>query len=216
MGSVKEAGWWVGYNPKVSATLHPVFTIGHSNHSLDGLLALLRMHGIEEVVDVRSTPYSRYNPHFSRKALSRALEEAGVAYVFQGEQLGGRPSERSLYDADGRVRYDLVARTASFSDGIARVLSLACDRRVALMCAEKEPLDCHRTLLVARALAERGVAVEHILADGSVEAHGAAMDRLLAAFRISPGGDLLRSRDEAIAEALERQTKKAAYVREES
>ena len=123
---------------------------------------------------------------------------------------------RSLYDANGRVRYDLVARTAAFDDGIGEVLSLACDRRVALMCAEKEPLDCHRTLLVARALAERGVAVEHILADGSLEKHDAAMDRLLAAFKMSPGGDLLRSRDEAIAEALERQTQKAAYVREGS
>ena len=198
----------------VGATLHPVFTIGHSNHSLDAFLALLRMNGIVEVADVRSTPYSRYNPHFSRKALARALEEAGIAYVFQGEQLGGRPSDRSLYDADGRVRYDLVARTEPFDDGIGQVLRHARELRLALLCAEKEPLDCHRTLLVARALVERGVAVEHILADGSLEKHDAAMDRLLAAFKMSPGGDLLRSREEAIAEALGRRAKKAAYVRE--
>ena len=204
----------MGYTLSVGATLHPVFTIGHSNHSLDAFLALLRDNGIDEVADVRSTPYSRYNPHFSRKALARALEEAGIAYVFQGEQLGGRPSDRSLYDADGRVRYDLVARTARFEDGIGRVLCDARKHRIALVCAEKEPLDCHRTLLVARALVERGVAVEHILADGSLEKHDAAMDRLLAAFKLSPGGDLLRSREEAIVEALGRRAKKAAYVRE--
>ncbi len=204
----------MGYTLSVGATQHPVFTIGHSNHSLDAFLALLRDNGIEEVADVRSTPYSRYNPHFSRKAVARALEEVGIAYVFQGEQLGGRPSARSLYDADGRVRYDLVARTESFASGIGEVLSHADEHRIALMCAEKEPLDCHRTLLVARALVERGVAVEHILADGSLEKHDAAMDRLLAAFKLSPGGDLLRSREEAIVEALGRRAKKAAYVRE--
>ena len=81
-----------------------------------------------------------------------------------------------------------------------------------LMCAEKEPLDCHRTLLVARALVERGVAVEHILADGGLEAHATAMDRLLAKFKMPPHGDMLRSRDETIAEALSRQAKKVAYV----
>ena len=191
-----------------------MFTIGHSNHSLDAFLALLRMHGIEAVADVRSAPYSRYNPHFNRKALTSALEEAGIAYVFLGGELGGRPADPSLYDADGRVRYDLVARTASFDDGIGRVLGLARDRRVALLCAEKEPLDCHRTLLVARALVERGVAVEHILADGSVEDHGATMDRLVAAHKLPTGGDMLRSRDEVVSEALDRQAGKRAYVRE--
>ena len=214
MGSVKERGRRVGYTPSVSATQHPVFTMGHSNHSLDVFLVLLRMHGIDEVVDVRSAPYSRYSPHFSRKALARALEEAGIGYVFLGGELGGRPTDLSLYDADGRVRYDLVARTTSFDEGIGRVLCNADQRRVVLMCAEKAPLDCHRTLLVVRALVERGVAVEHILADGSVEVHGAAMDRLLARFKLSPGGDLLRSRDEMIAEAVDRQAKRVAYVRE--
>ena len=193
-----------------------MFTIGHSNHPLDVFLALLRMHGIEAVADVRSAPYSRYNPHFSRKALAGTLEGEGIGYVFLGGELGGRPSDQSLYDADGRVRYDLVARTASFDDGIGRVLCLGCDRRVALMCAEKEPLDCHRTLLVARTLVERGVAVEHILADGGVEEHRAAMDRLVAAHKLPPGGDMLRSRDEVVAEALERQAEKRAYVRERS
>ena len=155
----------------MSATQHSVFTIGHSNHSLEVFLALLRMNGVEEVVDVRSSPHSRYNPHFNRKILVKALDEAGIAYIFLGGELGGRPADRSCYDADGRVRYDLVAQTEAFDAGIGRVMRHADQRRIALMCAEKEPLDCHRTLLVARALVERGVAVEHILADGGLEAH---------------------------------------------
>ncbi len=196
----------------MSATQHPVFTIGHSNHSLEVFLALLRMNGVEEVVDVRSSPHSRYKPHFNRKILAKALDEFGIAYIFLGAELGGRPVDRSCYDADGRVRYDLVAQTEAFDAGIRRVMRHADERRIALMCSEKDPLDCHRTLLVARALVERGVAVEHILADGGLEAYAATMDRLLAAFKMSPHGDMLHSRNETIAEALSRQAKKVAYV----
>ena len=198
----------------MSATEHPVFTIGHSNHSLDAFLALLRMNGVEEVADVRSSPNSRYTPHFSYGALSEALEEAGIGYVFLGGELGGRPADRSCYDADGRVDYERLAQTDAFDDGIRRIVWAADERRIALMCAEKEPLDCHRTLLVARALVERGVSVGHILADGSLEEHADTMDRLLAKFKMSPHGDMLRSRDETIAEALDRQAKKVAHVGE--
>ena len=196
----------------MSATEHPVFTIGHSNHSLDAFLALLRANGVEEVADVRSSPHSRYTPHFSYRALSEALEDAGIGYVFLGGELGGRPRDRSCYDADGRVDYERVAQTDAFDDGIRRIVWAADERRVALMCAEKEPLDCHRTLLVARALVERGVSVGHILADGSVEEHTAAIERLLAAFKMSPHGDMFRSREDTIAEALDRQAKKVAHV----
>ena len=198
----------------MSATLHPVFTIGHSNHSLDAFLALLRMNGVEEVADVRSSPHSRYTPHFSYGALSESLEEAGIDYIFLGGELGGRPADRSCYDADGRVDYERLAQTDAFDDGIRRIVWAADERHVALMCAEKAPLDCHRTLLVARALVERGVAVEHILADGGLEAHAETMDRLLAKFKMSPHGDMLRSREETIAEALDRQAKRVAHVGE--
>ena len=198
----------------MSASLHPVFTIGHSNHPLDAFLALLRMNGIEEVVDVRSSPHSRYTPHFSYRALSEALEAAGIDYAFLGAELGGRPADRSCYDEDGRVRYDLLAKTDLFDDGIRMVTRHADDRRVCLMCSEKEPLDCHRTLLVARALVDSGLDVEHILADGSLEAHGAAMDRLMDKLKLPRDGDLFRSREEVIADALDRQAKKVAHVGE--
>lgn len=198
----------------MSETEYRVFTIGHSNHSPSEFLALLRAHGIEEVMDVRSSPYSRYAPHFGHDALSQTLDDAGIGYEFLGGELGGRPSDRSSYDEDGRVRYDLVADTDSFDAGIRRVERAADERRVALMCAEKEPLDCHRTLLVARALDARGVSVEHILADGAAESHSDAMDRLLDSMKLPRGGDMFRSREETIGEALDRRARKAAYVAE--
>ena len=198
----------------MSVTEHPVFTIGHSNHPPDAFLDLLRAHGIEEVADVRSSPYSRHAPQFGRDALERALEDAGIDYQFLGAELGGRPADRSCYGEDGRVLYNLVAESDPFDAGIRRVARAADERRVVLMCSEKEPLDCHRTLLVARALDARGVAVEHILADGVVESHSDAMDRLLDAVKIPRNGDMFWSRDDAIAEALDRQARKAAYVAE--
>ena len=198
----------------MSETEHPVFTIGHSNHSPGAFLELLRAHGIEEVMDVRSSPYSRYAPHFGHDPLERALGDAGIGYEFLGGELGGRPVDRSSYDEDGRVRYDLLSETDSFDAGIRRVARAADERRVALMCAEKEPLDCHRTLLVARALDARGVSVEHILADGAAESHSDAMDRLLDSMKLPRGGDMFRSREDTIGEALDRRARKAAYVAE--
>ena len=199
----------------MEATQYPVFTIGHSNHSPDTFISLLAGHDVGEVADVRSSPYSRYSSHFNRETLSGMLEMAGIGYVFLGAELGGRPPDRSCYDADGRVLYDRLAETDLFDDGIRRLIRGADERRIALMCSEKEPLDCHRTLLIARALAERGVEVQHILADGSLESHEAAMDRLMDTFRLPHHGDLFRSRSEVIADAVGRQARKVAYVAEQ-
>ena len=177
-----------------------VLTIGHSNHALETFVALLRQHGVTTLADVRSAPYSRFNPHFNRKALDAALNARGVVYLFLGRALGGRPEDPSCYE-EGRVRYDRVARTPLFREGLERVVGHAKDERIALMCAEKEPLDCHRTLLVGRSLEAQGVAVAHIHADGSLEPHDAAMDRLLDSLKL-PREDLLHSRQELIEEAL--------------
>ena len=209
----------------MSPTQPPVLTIGHSNHSLEAFLELLRRHGIDEVADVRSSPYSRYTPHFSHRVLSGALESTGIGYVFLGGELGGRPRDRSCYDADGRVRYDRLAESDLFDDGIRQIIHGADEHRIALMCSEKEPLECHRTLLVARELARRGVAVAHIHADGRLESHEAAMDRLVSLHKLSqteqmdmfamagPGnGNQPRSRDDLVADALVRQAAKVAYV----
>ena len=190
----------------------PVFTIGHSNHAAEAFLTLLLRHGIEAVVDVRSSPHSRHNPQFNRKTLQAALAEAGVGYVFMGAELGGRPPDPSCYDGDGRVQYDRLAETEAFNAGIRRLVPLAGERRITLMCSEKEPLDCHRTLLIAGVLSEQGIAVAHILANGALEGHAAAMNRLLDKFKLPRGGDMFRSREQLVADAVNRQAEKVAYV----
>lgn len=137
----------------MSKTQYLVFTIGHSNHSLANFIELLQAHEVDEVVDMRSAPYSGYAHHFNHDSLKNALEKVGIDYLFMGGELGGRPVDRSCYDADGRVRYDKVAETNWFNDGLKQVIRGADERRIALRCSEKEPLECHRTLLVSHNLA---------------------------------------------------------------
>ena len=196
----------------LNSTEYPVFTIGHSNHSPETFLQLLTGHGVEEVVDVRSSPHSRYSPQYNYDVLTEILDQAGISYVFLGGELGGRPVDRSCYDAEGRVLYDRLADTDFFNDGIGRLIREADERRMALMCTEHEPLACHRAVLIAKALVERGVAVNHILADGSLEKHAITMGRLLDSFNLPHNGDLFRSPDEVLADAITRQAKKIAYV----
>ena len=187
-----------------------ILTVGHSNHPEAKFIDLLRTHDVSAVADVRSTPFSRFSPQFSKDALREALREAGVGYVFLGRELGARSSDPSCY-VDGQVRYPLLAQTQLFRQGIDRLLRGAQEERIAVMCSEKEPLDCHRTVLVAAALVEAGVAVRHILADGRVETHGEAMDRLLEMHRLH-NPELTRSRQERLQEALERQERQIAYT----
>lgn len=196
-----------------STTAKAVFTVGHSNHPLEGFVALLLQHGVTALADVRSVPHSRRHPHFNRAALAAALETRGIDYVFLGRGLGGRTSDPALHE-HGRVSYERILRTEQFRTGIDRVLRGAARHSIVLMCAEREPLDCHRTLLVARALDLRGLEILHIHADGRLERHADAMDRLVEKFNLHAGGDLFRgprSRAELVAEAMTRQARKVAY-----
>ena len=189
----------------------PIFTIGHSNHSLEELLRLLTMHDITAVGDVRSMPYSRFTPHFNRDTLRASLKKHGIAYVHLGDQLGGRSDDMDCYE-DGRIRYDRMARKSTFKAGIERLLSAAANWRIALLCAEKDPLHCHRTLLVANALAVQGQPVSHILADGRLEMHEDTMDRLLQTTNMQP--DLFRQqadRAELVRAAIARQAGQVGY-----
>lgn len=145
-----------------------LFSIGHSNHSLEHFLELLNSHEIEIVADVRSNPRSRW-AQFNRAALERALVADGRGYLFLGEHLGGRPDGAGYYDADGSVRYDVVAQDEGFRQALAPLIATASDRRVAIMCGEESPARCHRRLLLGRVLASEGVEVRHIRGDGNVE-----------------------------------------------
>jgi uncharacterized protein (DUF488 family) len=167
-----------------------VFTIGHSNHPLEHFLGLLERHGIGAVCDVRSQPYSRRNPQFNRENLRQSLRERDIVYVFLGRELGARREDPACY-VDGRLQYELLARTELFRSGIERVRDGAAKYRLALMCAEKDPLNCHRTVLVARRLAALGVQICHILADGGLESHADVLVRLRERLHL-PESDLLR------------------------
>jgi uncharacterized protein (DUF488 family) len=189
-----------------------IWTVGHSNHALDHFLDLLRTHAIEAVADVRSTPFSRRHPHFNRERLKAALASAGIDYIFLGAELGARSPDRECYDADGRVVYERLARTDAFKAGIDRVTTEAGNRRVTLMCAEKDPLSCHRTILVTPRLIARGLTVMHVLADASIEPHTPATeDRLVAETFKREQPDLFRTRDDILAEAYQRREAAVAY-----
>jgi uncharacterized protein (DUF488 family) len=147
-----------------------IYTIGHSNQPAEAFVALLERHGIEVLADVRSAPYSRYAPQFSQAALRETVRATGVSYVYLGRELGGRPDDERLYDGQGRADYARIAATAEFEAGLARLREGIARYRVAMMCSEEDPSECHRRLLVGRVLREHGVHVLHVRGDGRVQA----------------------------------------------
>lgn len=146
-----------------------LFTIGHSNHSAEAFVALLQQNGIEVLVDTRSQPYSRFLAHFNRGQLDADLRQRGIKYLFMGDQLGGRPTGDEYYDEKGHVRYDRLSQSPEFLEGLARLQKGLTQFRVAIMCSEENPLECHRYLLIARVLRDRGVKVLHVRGNGSVQ-----------------------------------------------
>lgn len=193
----------------MNAERHPVFTIGHSNLDIGKFVALLKQHGIQAIADVRSSPYSQYNPQFNRELLQKSLLGHGIAYVFLGQELGARRSERECY-LEGRADYGLISQTPAFRRGIERVTQGATKMRVALMCAEKDPIDCHRCILVTPHLRQQGLQVVHVLSDGSLEDHSQTEKRLLQVFALE-NKELFRSQDEIVADAYKKQGEKVAY-----
>lgn len=184
-----------------------LLTIGHSNLSADRFMALLTSAGVTAVADVRSIPFSRWCPWFSAKALAQRLAGEGIAYIALGEQLGGRPRDPKLY-RNGVADYEAMAARPEFVAGLERVVDEIARHRVCLLCAEREPLDCHRCLLVGRALAERGLRLGHIRADGTIEPHAETEDRLLAL--AGDEADLFRGRAERLAHAYRRRAQAVA------
>lgn len=195
-----------------------VYTIGHSNHAIETFLELLHRHSIEAIADVRSHPYSRFNPQFSQKRFRDSLEHAGVAYLFLGRELGARSDDPALI-VDGKVDYGKLAKTPRFEDGLARVEAAASQARVALMCAERDPLDCHRAILVCPELAARGVDACHVREDGRIESRVELETRLLAAVAadgVQHTADLFpeirAERDERVVLAYRRRGRQIAFA----
>jgi uncharacterized protein (DUF488 family) len=163
-----------------NATPKPrVLTIGHSNHSMEHFVSLLRRHGIQVLVDARSQPYSKYATQFDQEPLKVALQDAGIRYLYLGRELGGRPDRDEFYDTEGHVLYDRVAATGDFQEGLLRLERGIREYCVVLLCAEENPAACHRRLLVGRVLGTRGIQVDHIRGDARVQTEeevGAELD----------------------------------------
>jgi uncharacterized protein (DUF488 family) len=187
-----------------------VLTIGHSTLPYERFVDLLRRRDVTAVADVRTSPFSRHSPQFNCETLKDELRSDGISYVFLGKELGGRPDDRELYQ-NGAVDYERMATTEVFRKGVERVIAGAKGHRIALMCSEQDPLDCHRCLLVGRALANRDVEVKHILPDGTIATQIQIEDRLL---EITGRNfeDLFASRDERLAAAYKDRARKVAFA----
>ena len=191
-----------------------LFTIGHSSLELEGFLKVVMTHEIKILCDVRSRPGSFRFPQFNREPLEVCLASAEIQYVFLGEALGGRPSDPRVYHEDGIVNYETRRKAADFQLGIGRVLALAASSSIALMCAEEDPLQCHRFLMICPALLDRGLTPLHIRRGGELESQRDAEDRLLklhdlAAF--DSGSLFVNERDVALQDALRRQAQEFAF-----
>ncbi|GHH69907.1 hypothetical protein GCM10018793_03120 [Streptomyces sulfonofaciens] len=189
-----------------------VVTIGHSTHEFPTLIKLLRQSNVTAVADVRSIPASRFAPQYNQRPLDLGLHEAGIKYVFLGKELGARTDDTTCY-VDGRVQYGRLAQTHEFLSGIERLAKGAEVERIAIMCSEGEPLNCHRTVLIARVLSERGMTIGHVHGNGRVESHASAMERLMVKFGLAEA-ELFRTPDERLEDALSRQEDQIAYVKE--
>jgi uncharacterized protein (DUF488 family) len=189
-----------------------LFTIGHSNIPEERFVAMLHANGVNAIADVRSTPVSRFCPWFSAENLAPLLARENIVYLAYGEVFGGRPKSPALY-RDGVADYEAMARQPEFAAGLGRLRADAARCRVCLMCAERDPLDCHRCLLVARALAAGGSSIGHILFDGSIEPHEATEQRLLTVDAESGGSpDLfVTGHEDRLAAAYRRRAHAVAY-----
>lgn len=157
------------FAPTDSAEEPTIYTVGHSRHAAGAFVSLLRGHEIALLADVRSRSVSKWAPHFAKAALTQMLAAHAIDYEFLGHELGGRPEGAEFYRPDGGVDYARRAEAPDFKDGIERLVSFARERRTAILCAEEDPMRCHRRLLVAPALRRAGAAVVHIRGDGRLE-----------------------------------------------
>lgn len=189
-------------------SIFEVLTIGHSTQSYEEFLRRLKIAGVTAIGDVRSAPYSRHLPHFNRETLKQELEVDGVRYVFLGDELGGRPKDKRFF-CGGVADYEKMATTDAFKHGLDRVAAGAKKHKIALMCSEHDPMDCHRCLLVGRALAERDFLVRHILGNGQIITHREIEEKLLEASGRTE--DLFETRERQLAEAYRQKAMRVAY-----
>ena len=202
-----------------------IYTIGHSNLAIETFIDLLQKHDITALGDVRSHPYSRYLPHFNKTELKEELMKVGINYAFLGQELGARPNKEDCY-IDGKAVYERIAATDDFGRGIKRILTGVKKYKIALMCAEKDPITCHRAILVCQHLQNTGLDILHIRQDGELETHKHLEDRLLKLYNFQHPSieeeivqlnlfnneDTVESRESLVEQAYQLQGDKIAYV----
>jgi len=148
-----------------------IFTIGHSNHLFSSFLQLLQANKINLLVDVRTSPYSKYSPHFNKKPLEEALEEAKIDYVYLGKKIGGKPRDQKFYHEDKLV-YHLLEKDDKYQEGLKELIKLSDGNHVAIMCSEENPYHCHRHHLISQSLLKKGFNITHLRGDGKLEKVG--------------------------------------------
>jgi uncharacterized protein (DUF488 family) len=187
-----------------------VLTIGHSTLTYEAFLDRLRAAQVTAVADVRTSPFSRRLPQFNREVLRAELRSEGISYVFLGKELGGRPSDLQYYSG-GVADYEKMATAEIFQKGLDRVVEGARQHRIAMMCSESDPMDCHRCLLVGRALVKRGIKVTHILPHARTMTQSDVEERLLELSGRS-AEDFFVSREERLTEAYRDRARKVAFA----
>lgn len=187
-----------------------VFSIGYSNLSMEQFCKLLHLHGITAIADVRSSPYSKAFPNYNRESMPAWLNEAKVKYVYLGLELGPRSSDKSLYKND-QIQFSLLSQTDLFCKGIERLSNGSQNHNIAIMCAEKDPMTCHRSLLVAEYAKDHGLDFVHIHQNGDLETHDNMLKRAMAQYKIMP--DMLTDEDTCKKMAHQKLCTQFAYKR---
>ncbi len=195
-----------------------LFTIGHSSQPIEEFIAALQKHGIENLADVRSVPYSRRYPQYSREALQKSLIVGGINYLYLGRELGARRDEPECY-VDGRAAYDEIAKLPNFQRGLQGLTTVAQRRRTAMVCSEQDPLTCHRVILICHEMRQSAFTILHILRGGELETHEDAERRLIneelggaAQPDLFPGS---RTCDDRLEDAYRRRAQRISYRRDE-
>lgn len=157
----------------------PLYTIGHGSRKSEDFLALLKEFGIEYLIDVRSQPYSKFNPQYNQNELKFFLERNGIKYVFMGDTIGGRPKDTSCYDSEGKVDYEAVKTKDFFINGIERLkTAYNKDINVVIMCSESKPCECHRSKLIGKVLNSENIILKHIDENGKVKDQATVINEL--------------------------------------
>lgn len=194
-----------------------IFTVGHSQHKVDYFIEMLETYNVNYLIDVRSMPFSQYATNYNKDILNDSLISHNINYVFMGEYFGARPNNYNLYSKKGYLDFDMMKRSKMFLTGVDNVLKgIEQGNRIALMCTEKDPIECHRTILVGNAFYERGIEVEHILANNTLQNHNELNSRLVEMYfpdrnQISLFDDQNLSEEECLIEAYKKQNEKIGY-----